>query len=453
MTTSWQAEPGTSTPCHSESVPNRQVSRLAGELAHQLGQRSSPWHRIGRSSRAAHRLGRGLRPRAWRRTARACGRRRPRSARRARRAAASRRAVAAGRRQVPRRRRGCPASGSRRASRRRGPASSGPTSWAPRRRHRSEAQRPRERLEGAAELERRAGQHDRRRSANSLLAQQSADRTAARPQRARPRRGSVADARRRRTRASATSARRRRARRSTVARACARACLRAASSASLSRRRASVIAARAASRSSASAVGEVLGHLARGDRSAVRQRRGERRAASASQARPSASSTCRRGAPGRAVDGRRRELAGGGAGDAVDQLVRLVDDHHVVLGQHRRCPRCAPIASSAWLVTTTSRSRARSRAVSAKHSSPYGHLVAPRHSRPTPRPGARRGRRRRGRARRGRRSRSRRPTRAAAATSGPSARRRPIGVEQRLLVVVGHAARAACAGTRSWRGP
>ena len=32
---------------------------------------------------------------------------------------------------------------------------------------------------------------------------------------------------------------------------------------------------------------------------------------------------------------RRRQLRGRHAGDPVDQLVRLVDDHHVVLGQHR----------------------------------------------------------------------------------------------------------------------
>ena len=30
-----------------------------------------------------------------------------------------------------------------------------------------------------------------------------------------------------------------------------------------------------------------------------------------------------------------RQLAGGDPGDPVDELVRLVDDHHVVLGQHR----------------------------------------------------------------------------------------------------------------------
>lgn len=41
----------------------------------------------------------------------------------------------------------------------------------------------------------------------------------------------------------------------------------------------------------------------------------------------------------------------------------------------------ASIASSAWLVTTTSAAPARSRASSAKHSAPLGHRWAPRHSR------------------------------------------------------------------------
>ena len=41
----------------------------------------------------------------------------------------------------------------------------------------------------------------------------------------------------------------------------------------------------------------------------------------------------------------------------------------------------ASMASSAWLVTTTSASLARSRAISAKHSAPYAHFEAPRHSR------------------------------------------------------------------------
>ena len=41
----------------------------------------------------------------------------------------------------------------------------------------------------------------------------------------------------------------------------------------------------------------------------------------------------------------------------------------------------ASMASSAWLVTTTSDSAARARASSAKHSAPNGHLAAPRHSR------------------------------------------------------------------------
>jgi hypothetical protein len=36
-----------------------------------------------------------------------------------------------------------------------------------------------------------------------------------------------------------------------------------------------------------------------------------------------------------AFDRGRTEFSGGHAGDAVDQLVRLVDDDHVVLGQHR----------------------------------------------------------------------------------------------------------------------
>ena len=35
MTTSWQAEPGTSTPCHSDSVPNRQVAASRANCAHQ----------------------------------------------------------------------------------------------------------------------------------------------------------------------------------------------------------------------------------------------------------------------------------------------------------------------------------------------------------------------------------------------------------------------------------
>ncbi|SKV66309.1 Uncharacterised protein [Mycobacteroides abscessus subsp. massiliense] len=41
----------------------------------------------------------------------------------------------------------------------------------------------------------------------------------------------------------------------------------------------------------------------------------------------------------------------------------------------------ASMASSAWLVTTTSDCPASSRASSAKHSVPNGHRVAPRHSR------------------------------------------------------------------------
>ncbi len=44
-------------------------------------------------------------------------------------------------------------------------------------------------------------------------------------------------------------------------------------------------------------------------------------------------------------------------------------------------PSTASIASSEWFVTTTCERIARSRARSAKHSAPYGHFAAPRHSR------------------------------------------------------------------------
>ncbi len=51
ITTSWQDSPGTSTPCHSDSVPNRQVAGSAANCATSAAVRSSPWQSTGRSSR------------------------------------------------------------------------------------------------------------------------------------------------------------------------------------------------------------------------------------------------------------------------------------------------------------------------------------------------------------------------------------------------------------------
>ncbi len=51
ITTSRHVEPGTSTPCHSESVPNRLALGSAVNARTSSGIWSSPWHRIGRSTR------------------------------------------------------------------------------------------------------------------------------------------------------------------------------------------------------------------------------------------------------------------------------------------------------------------------------------------------------------------------------------------------------------------
>ena len=47
MTTSWHDEPGTSTPCHSVSVPNRHVAGSLANCRTSVEIWSSPWHRIG----------------------------------------------------------------------------------------------------------------------------------------------------------------------------------------------------------------------------------------------------------------------------------------------------------------------------------------------------------------------------------------------------------------------
>src|SRR5690606_39835776 len=44
MITSWHAEPGTSTPCHSDIVPNRHVVASAANCRTRVGVWSSPWH-------------------------------------------------------------------------------------------------------------------------------------------------------------------------------------------------------------------------------------------------------------------------------------------------------------------------------------------------------------------------------------------------------------------------
>ncbi len=49
MTTSWQLGPGTSTPCHSESVPKRHVLGSAAKFLISSPRVSSPWSRIGNS--------------------------------------------------------------------------------------------------------------------------------------------------------------------------------------------------------------------------------------------------------------------------------------------------------------------------------------------------------------------------------------------------------------------
>ena len=56
MITSWQAEPGTSTPCQSDSVPNRQVAASRANWRTSVEVWSSPWQRnvdVGRRSARA----------------------------------------------------------------------------------------------------------------------------------------------------------------------------------------------------------------------------------------------------------------------------------------------------------------------------------------------------------------------------------------------------------------
>ena len=58
MTTSWQEAPGTSTPCHSDSVPNRQASGSAAKRRDELGRGVVALAQDRRtSSRVAHGLG------------------------------------------------------------------------------------------------------------------------------------------------------------------------------------------------------------------------------------------------------------------------------------------------------------------------------------------------------------------------------------------------------------
>ena len=85
-------------------------------------------------------------------------------------------------------------------------------------------------------------------------------------------------------------------------------------------------------------------------------------------------------APGGDLDGGGGQLVGGHRGDPVDQVVRLVDDHHVVLGEDVEVLKRS-MASRAWLVTTMSARPASSRASSAKHWVPNGQRCTPRHSR------------------------------------------------------------------------
>ena len=66
------------------------------------------------------------------------------------------------------------------------------------------------------------------------------------------------------------------------------------------------------------------------------QRRGPRPPRRAGRRRPGRRACRSRRAAAATVAG--GQLGGGDAGDPVDQLVRLVDDHDVVLGQHRRGP-------------------------------------------------------------------------------------------------------------------
>ena len=67
MITSWQVSPGTSRPCHSESVPKRQVCGSSTNCLASSGSWASPWASVVRwGSARAHRLGRGLRGAAGR---------------------------------------------------------------------------------------------------------------------------------------------------------------------------------------------------------------------------------------------------------------------------------------------------------------------------------------------------------------------------------------------------
>ncbi len=50
MMTSCRLEPGTSTPCHSVIVPNRQVFASEAKRRTSVPIWSSPWHRTGKSS-------------------------------------------------------------------------------------------------------------------------------------------------------------------------------------------------------------------------------------------------------------------------------------------------------------------------------------------------------------------------------------------------------------------
>ena len=50
ITTSLQASPGTSTPCHRDMVPNRQVASSSANSFTSADIEDSPWHRMGKST-------------------------------------------------------------------------------------------------------------------------------------------------------------------------------------------------------------------------------------------------------------------------------------------------------------------------------------------------------------------------------------------------------------------
>ena len=279
------------------------------------------------------------------------------------------------------RRTGCPAWGSRTASRRRarstrgGVVALGALG--------GQAERGGHRPSKPAELEGGAGEHHRA-LAEQLLAQQPVDRQRRDPQHAAPRRRPGA-ARRARSRRTGECGRRSARRSCTRVRDLARAAcatLRpgllgilapiADSSDACAARRRGALTAHPPRPRAAPPCGPAAG---RSSTSA----RGPRRRSSEASASACPSTSRPRAAPPRST-APARQLVGRDAGDPGDQLVRLVDDHHVVLGQHRdaldRVDREQRVVGDDDLGPA-----GRVAGRSAKHSSPNGHLAAPRHSR------------------------------------------------------------------------